>query len=107
MAGFNFDNINKGIQRVAQAADALMGNGDDNAVTIRHAGITISVPLAGNENKTVLQILRTFGGDLAIPTAVQPAVTAPGIGDVDVNALAQDIGAKVWDVFTEKKENAN
>ena len=106
--GFDFKAINDGIQKVANAANALVGEGGkDNTVTIRHAGITITVPLAGNENKTVIQILRMFGGDLAIPTAVQPAVTAPGVGDVDVNALAQDIGAKIWDVFTEKKENAS
>lgn len=102
---FNFKAIQDGINRVANAANALAGEKDE-TVTIRHAGITISVPLAGNEDKTVLQILRAFGGDLAIPTAVQPAVTAPGVGDVDVNALAKEVGAKIWDVFTEKKANA-
>jgi hypothetical protein len=84
----------------AKIATALTGGED---ITIRHSGLTTTVPYAGNENKTVLQILQEAGGNVGIQAGARPSVSRPGEGAVALDAPVQ---AGEYDVFTDKKENA-
>ena len=106
MSNFSFESLATGLKAASAAADVLVGNGGggENSITIRHAGFTVSAPYEGNENKTVLEIIREFGTKLGIPGSVQPSVTSPGAGSVDIESKVE--AGKTYDAFTDKKENA-
>lgn len=92
--------VAKLLQTAATVADALLGDED---ITIRHAGLVVKAPYAGNEQRTVLEVINLYGGKVGITAGVRPSVSRPGEGEVDIE---QPVTPGVYEAFTDKKENA-
>jgi len=75
----------------------------DESVTIRHAGLTVSVPFEEVEGKTNQQILAEVGHQIGIAAGTRPALSRPGAGAVALEAPAE-VGTV--DAFTDRKSNA-
>ena len=92
--------VAKLFQTAATVADALLGDED---ITIRHSGLVVKAPYAGNEERTVLEVIQLYGGKIGISAGVRPSVTRTGQGEVDIE---QPVQPGVYEAFTDKKENA-
>lgn len=94
--------LNEIVQGVAQVSEAALG--DSESVTLRHAGLVVKVPFAGNEDKTIAQLFTENAGPLAIPAGAKPNVSAAGTGSID--SSEKPVAGSQYDAFTDKKENA-
>jgi hypothetical protein len=93
--------LNKLVAIASTVFDAVTGDED---ITIRHAGMVVKAPLAGNENSTIAQIAAAYGSQVGIPQGARPSFSRPGEGDLPGTTV---VTPGIYDIFTDKKENAS